>query len=487
MADITGNVKQDAVNAEGIEVTAVTDVASGTEAVVASAVTDANGDYTLTGLDSTPVIVTAREDRGIEWPASTVVNLGGRVYGTTETGYVFDCTTAGTTGATEPTWNTTGTTNDGTAVWTAKPYFRPVSHGPIVAVSAATTRLVIRVGDSANGPSGNPWGDGDLTFQLPFRSGYAYNCVVDWGDGSSDTITAWDDPALDHTYASLGDYEIRITGLAETIYFTNTGDKDKVKDLAAFGKTGWTNCGSMFRGCQNMISTAGPVCDTSSGVSFSSMFNNCSSLTTLDVSGWNTSSATSFSNMFRACSSLTTLDVSGFNTSSATTINSMFRECSSLTTLDVSGFNTSSVADFSSMFYNCSSLASLDVGGWDTSSGTSFGNMFSGCPSLASLDVSGWDTSLSTNFNNMFHTCTLLDPDISTFNISSLTTAISMLNNSAFSNANYDKMLLAWSAQTPAINNAVTFSAGSAQYTETAARDVLAVTHSWSIADGGPA
>lgn len=42
--------------------------------------------------------------------------------GTTAKGYVYECTTAGTSGAIQPTWNTTvgGTTADGTVVWTTR-------------------------------------------------------------------------------------------------------------------------------------------------------------------------------------------------------------------------------------------------------------------------------------------------------------------------------------------------------------------------------
>src|SRR5512139_1088803 len=40
---------------------------------------------------------------------------------TTRRGYVYECTTAGTSHATtQPTWPTSGTVNDGTAVWTTR-------------------------------------------------------------------------------------------------------------------------------------------------------------------------------------------------------------------------------------------------------------------------------------------------------------------------------------------------------------------------------
>lgn len=51
---------------------------------------------------------------------SSTVSLGDTVIPQTPNGNLYKCTTAGTTGATEPEWGTTsgGTTNDGTAVWT---------------------------------------------------------------------------------------------------------------------------------------------------------------------------------------------------------------------------------------------------------------------------------------------------------------------------------------------------------------------------------
>lgn len=64
------------------------------------------------------------------WAASTAVsvvnprraNVGSIVRPNVFNDRIFECTTAGTTGAVEPTWNTTidGTTSDGTAEWTAR-------------------------------------------------------------------------------------------------------------------------------------------------------------------------------------------------------------------------------------------------------------------------------------------------------------------------------------------------------------------------------
>lgn len=56
------------------------------------------------------------------WLASTAYALGEAVRPTTRNGFAYECTTAGTSGGSEPTWPTTpgNTVNDGTAVWTCR-------------------------------------------------------------------------------------------------------------------------------------------------------------------------------------------------------------------------------------------------------------------------------------------------------------------------------------------------------------------------------
>lgn len=54
------------------------------------------------------------------WAAETAYSLGAYCVPSTANDHVYKCTTAGTSGASEPTWTTTagGTVSDGTAVWT---------------------------------------------------------------------------------------------------------------------------------------------------------------------------------------------------------------------------------------------------------------------------------------------------------------------------------------------------------------------------------
>ena len=141
---------------------------------------------------------------------------------------------------------------------------------------------------------------------------------------------------------------------------------------------------------------------------------------------------------------------------------------------------------FINAFYGCASMTSFDGGTTNTASVTTMHYMFNGCSGLTSLDVSGFDTALVTTMHYMFSGCSgLTSLDVSGFDISSMTSATNMFLSSAFSQRNYDLLLVAWEAQVEKPN--VTFHAGTAQYSSgapTTAKAALA-TSGWNITDGG--
>ena len=67
--------------------------------------------------------------------------------------------------------------------------------------------------------------------QLPLESTGIYNFFIEWGDGNSDTITAWNDPTTLHTYTTPGIYTIKIYGQLEGWRFNFTGDKNKILSI----------------------------------------------------------------------------------------------------------------------------------------------------------------------------------------------------------------------------------------------------------------
>jgi surface protein len=323
----------------------------------------------------------------------------------------------------------------------------------------------------------------DSQFQLPLYSGETYNCVIHWGDDSTTTQTT--DVSPTHTYASAGTYTITVSGAFAGIYFNDVGDKSKLTTITSWGDTAWQRMDIAFRGCDKLISVTSDTAANSSAVtSMYLMFYNCFEVVTLDASGLDTSNVTDMSFMFNGLYVATTVNVSGFDTAEVLLMTNMFTYNFVNTALDVSSFNTAKVTDMAGMFYNNYQLAALDVSGWLTPEVTNMAGTFRRMNSLASLDLSGWDTSKVTSMTLMFEDCYILDVDVSGFNIPLLTNALDMFIGSVFSNTNYDLLLASWSAQIHL--NSVALHAGTAKYTESAARTIL-TDDLWTITDGGAA
>jgi len=175
-------------------------------------------------------------------------------------------------------------------------------------------------------------------------------------------------------------------------------------------------------------------------------------------------------------------DVSQWGSVGFIDLNRAFTGCSNMTTSasDAGGF--SAVTNMEYMFYGASS-ANPDVSNWDVSSVANMVFMFNGASS-ANPDVSNWDVSSVANMYGMFYGASVANPDVSNWNVSSVINMSYMFYNAGLSNTNYDKLLSAWSLQTLQLN--VPFHAGTAKYTETAARAVLTSSpNNWTITDGG--
>jgi len=139
---------------------------------------------------------------------------------------------------------------------------------------------------------------------------------------------------------------------------------------------------------------------------------------------------------------------------------SMFEDTAALTGGDFSGWDVSTITEFAYMFYN-SGIDPEGIGAWDVSVGTDFSSMFSGATAF-NQDISAWQPTESLYFDTMLY------------------------GASAWTNANYDALLEAWSLLL-FTNSALNFECD-AQYTAAAARLVLtSAPNSWTIIDNGPA
>jgi len=294
---------------------------------------------------------------------------------------------------------------------------------------------------------------GDLTVEMPLAG--TVDCVVDWGDGSSDAYTTTGTKS--HTYAVGGEYEVRVSGTLTG--FGGAVLRPELTACLSFGEIGLTSFFRAFRTCANLVEVPSSLPSSSSVTNMSAMFRLASSFDQ-DIGGWDVSSVTNMSDMFFSASSFDQ-DIGGWDVSSVTNMSTMFESASSFDQ-DIGGWDVSSVTNMRAMFRSASSF-DQDIGGWDVSSVTDILRMFQGAVSF-DQDIGGWDVSSVTNMSNMFLSVTL-------------------------STTNYDSLLIGWSAL--AVQPNVTFGGGNSQYSvgaATTARGVLTgAPNNWTITDGGQA
>jgi hypothetical protein len=238
-------------------------------------------------------------------------------------------------------------------------------------------------------------------FKIGTISTGVYDFTVEWGDGSSDVITTWDDPALTYTYSVAGTYTIMISG--NTFEYPRNafpfgGDAPKILDVSNFGLLSYGNSAELtFYGATNMTFSASDIFNTSVTTNFQNAWNGCSSLTSFPLI--DTSSGTNFQSAWEFCSSLTSFPL--IDTSSVTNFRNAWQNCSSLTAFLL--IDTSSGTNFLRTWQNCSSLTSFPL--IDTSLGTTFQDAWRGCSSLTSFPLI--DTSLGTDFQLAWSNCAL--------------------------------------------------------------------------------
>ena len=141
----------------------------------------------------------------------------------------------------------------------------------------------------------------DDQFTLPLISGGTYNFVVDWGDGTTNTITAYNQSEITHTYsAGAGSYTIKISGILRGWAFNDGGDKSKITNISQFGiLNGDVENG--FYGCDNLEITATDIpIFLRLTSSLAGLFRDCTSLSNItNLEKWTSSTATSLEGFLR--------------------------------------------------------------------------------------------------------------------------------------------------------------------------------------------
>jgi len=305
--------------------------------------------------------------------------------------------------------------------------------------------------------------DGDKTVKIGTEDTTPsdYNFTIDWGDGTTETITGTD-PRPSHTYPNAGTYTVKIEGTFPQ-FFARGGSESKLQSIEQWGDIAWESMIQAFRKANNLTYNATDTPDLSGVTNMSEMFRSATSFNG-DIGDWDVSGVENMSGMFLGADQFNQ-DISAWDVSSVTTMNRMFANADRFNQ-DISGWDVSSVTDMKFMFAN------------DTNAGNDFNQ-----------DISGWNVSNVTNMGGMFDGATAFNQDLSSWDVSSVahlqSGSLGFLANTALSRANYEALLNGWSQLT--LQNNVTLDVGTTKYTPSAgpARHTLKDTYGWTINDGG--
>ena len=299
----------------------------------------------------------------------------------------------------------------------------------------------------------------DNQFQLPLTNVGVINFIIDWGDGTTDTITSWNQAETLHTYTTPGEYYITITsGIIRGWSFDGFGDAVKLMEI--FNWEIWDiNKTGTFNGCSNLISSAtnAPTISTSD---LSNTFFQCS-LFNGPVNSWNVSGVTNMSNMFAEAL--------------------LFNQ-------PLDNWDVSSVINMSNMFFSSLSF-NQPLNTWDVSNVTNMSAMFNVAISF-NQPLDNWDVSSVTNMNGMFFGDLMtFNQNIGGWNISNVTsfgTFLDGANPTSFSPSNLNAIYNGWSQLSVQPNITVSF--GVAKYTAAGAAGRATLDNApnnWTITDGG--
>ena len=325
-------------------------------------------------------------------------------------------------------------------------------------------------------------------FNLPLVNAGAINFVVDWGDGTSDTITSYNQAETLHTYPSSGIFNISISGIVLGWKFNNGGDKDKFLSISNWGEFNVSE-DKTFQRCELLTTISATDSPTISSTDLGEMFQNCFLLTNFDVSNWDVINVTDMTSLFQNCDAMTTINCDNWNVGNVEIFRRMFTSANSLVTLNLASWNVSSATNMQLMFGTSNSLTSIgDISSWDVSSVTNMSSTFS-CQLLQSVNYTGnWDVSSVVNMSNMFDGNDEINISLANWTITQVLNFYRFMRNSTgLTTANYDATLISWAAQTPSLNESPNF--GGSTYTlggtAEAARNTLINTYGWTITDGG--
>jgi surface protein len=332
-------------------------------------------------------------------------------------------------------------------------------------------------------------------FQLPLvNDGNSINSIVDWGDGTTSEVTAFNDVDTLHNYnttsGAAGTKTITISGLFSGWQFNNGGDRLKMRNVSSWGALK-ISVGSGFYGCSSLTASAtdAPVITSTS---LQRYFSICGQFNG-EIGNWDVSSVTDMSFMFLNFGGLFNRNIGAWNVSNVTNFVQMFEfgVFNNGGSDSIKDWDVSKGTDFAAMFGSCPFNQPIQSWVFSTISNISLRLMFTNNTAF-NQPIGAWDTSRVTSMAGVLYNNLSFDQDLSNWDINQVTVfndsaPRTFFGNGTLSTANYDALLISWEAQAPLLNKSIDF--GLSEYTlasaAATARANLISIYNWTITDGG--
>ena len=259
--------------------------------------------------------------------------------------------------------------------------------------------------------------DSNKTYSLNIKSG-TVDLTIDWGDGQTSVVTAYNDVNRSHTYASAGVYTIKVAGVASNA-FSFAYETRLISLISGFPENmcpGVGNLGDLFSNCTNLTGSIPEdlFANCPNAWGFAYTFNYCRNLTGSIPEGLfaNCTKASNFNYTFAYCEKLTGSIPEGLfaNCPDVASFAGTFRGCGGLTGSIPEGLfaNCPDAGTFSQTFWNCSNLTgSIPEGLFVNCPNVgSFESTFYYCTSLTGPAPELWNRINVTNSEYCFQNCT---------------------------------------------------------------------------------
>jgi len=277
----------------------------------------------------------------------------------------------------------------------------------------------------------NPGTSGSNQITLPLVSTGSYNFNVDWGDGTSNTITSYNQAEVTHTYATAGEYTVSITGDIEGFSFNYSGDYRKIIEISEWGGLKLGNNGRYFYGANNLVITATDILDLTGTTNLQYMFAFTSLTQVPSINDWNFSNVTDMSYMFYYATAFNQ-NIGSWNVANVINMSYMFYSVTNFNQ-NIGSWNVANVTNMSYMFRNATAF-NQDIGSWNVANVTNMSSMFYYATNF-NQNIGSWNVAKVTNMSSMFYYATMsymfyyttnFNQDIGSWNVANVTNMSSM-------------------------------------------------------------